>query len=200
MADIHYQPKRVFVSRPIEFWRTDAHKIVLKNTERYVQELERNSYIKEVCMDTLFKRIEKHISDDMKIQSKGFKDFISMIVDEHYEMTRNVDNNLHYLWHLYRKGTKAGDYKPFILMAEMQLLKEMGYLSEDEIQNMWNMIDSKDEDNFNLVWMALRTLRLTRVHEHGEYGKRPTDVYTPIVKDYPSKILNHELFLKTGNK
>jgi hypothetical protein len=131
-------------------------------------------------------------------KDKEFKELIESIVNEHYQITKKVDQNLNYLWYMYKNGTKAGDYKPFMLMAEMQLLKEMSYISTEEIQNMWVMIDSKDEDNFNLVWLAVRTWRLLRVKEHGEYSTTNIFPYMNIEKDYPSKILNHEVFLKTA--
>lgn len=129
---------------------------------------------------------------------KEFKELIEAIIDEHYQITKKSDQNLHFLWHMYKKGTKAGDYKPFMLMAEMQLLKEMGYISAEEIQNMWSMIDSKDEDNFYLVWLAVKTWRLTRIREHGVYSSTNLFPYMNIEKDYPTKVLNHEVFLKTA--
>jgi hypothetical protein len=129
-------------------------------------------------------------------KDKEFKELIESIINEHYQITKKVDQNLNYLWYMYKNGTKAGDYKPFMLMAEMQLLKEMGYISTEEIQNMWVMIDSKDEDNFNLVWLAVRTWRLLRVKEHGVYSSTNIFPYMNVEKDYSSKILNHEVFLK----
>lgn len=132
-------------------------------------------------------------------KDKEFKELIEAIVEEHFQMTKKIDQNLHYLWYMYKKGTKTGDYKPFMLMAEMQLLKEMGYISAEEIQNMWSMIDSKDEDNFYLVWLAVKTWRLTRIKEHGVYSSTNLFPYMNIEKDYPTKILNHEVFLKTAN-
>ncbi len=134
-----------------------------------------------------------------KSLSKDFKVFISEIIDEHYQLTKDVDGNLHYLWYLYKQGTKAGDYKPFILMAEMQLLKEMGYITADEIDTMWKMVDSEDEDNFNMVWLAMRTWRTARLRDHGVYTKG-NFAYMNVEKDYSVKILNHDVFLKDVKK
>jgi hypothetical protein len=131
--------------------------------------------------------------------NKDFKIFISEIIDEHYQLTKGVDSNLNYLWYLYKQGTNAGEYKPFILMAEMQLLKEMGYITADEIETMWNMIDSEDSDNFNLVWLALRTWRLARLKDHGVYTKS-NFAYMNVEKDYSVKILNQQVFLKDAKK
>jgi hypothetical protein len=133
----------------------------------------------------------------MNKKNKEFKDFIEAIIDEHYQITKKCDGNLNYLWHLYKRGAKTGEYKAFILMAEMQLLKEMGYITSEEIDNMWNMINSNDEDNFNIAWMALRSIRHLRIQEHGVYGISSTFAYMSIEKDYSSKILNHELYIKT---
>lgn len=128
-------------------------------------------------------------------RERKFYQFIEDIVNEHFELTRKTDINLNYLWYLYKNGSNSGTYKPFILLAEMQLLKAMGYLSEEEIENMSGMLESEDKDNFNLVWLAIKTLRLARIKEHGEYSV-DNSTYTEIEKDYPTKILHHGLFIK----
>lgn len=133
----------------------------------------------------------------MNRRNKEFKELIEGIVNEHFQVTKKVDQNLNYLWFMYKQGTKVGDYKPFMLMAEMQLLKEMGYISAEEIQNMWLMLDSEDEDNFTLVWLAVKTWRMTRIKEHGEYSTTNLFPYINVEKDYSTKILNHEIFTQT---
>ena len=80
-------------------------------------------------------------------------------------------------------------------MAEMQLLKEMGYITVEEIDNMWNMLNSEDRDNFNLVYLAMKSLRSMRIKEHGIYTV-DNMVYEEIAKDYPFKILSQDIFLK----
>lgn len=132
-------------------------------------------------------------------RERNFYQFIEDIVNEHFELTRNTDRNLNYLWFLYKNGSNSGTYKPFILFAEMQLLKAMGYLSEEEIENMSKMIESEDKDNLNLVWLALRTLRLARIKEHGEYAV-DNSTYTEIEKNYSTKILHQSLFIKAIKK
>lgn len=137
----------------------------------------------------------------MLINMKGytFYKLISEIVQEHFDMTKPVDGNLNYLWYMYKSGSKEGIYKPFILMAEMELLKEMGYISEEEVENMARMMESEDDENITLVWMAINTWRLTRIKEHGLYKDNPL-AYKQISKDYPVKILSLDLFTKAKNK
>jgi hypothetical protein len=191
-----YLPKKVLITRPLEFWNTIVYHLVIN--PKWTEQVKSKGYFN--CSGMVAGYIT-HYELKMKMNrrtDKEFKELIEAIIDEHFQMTKKVDHNLHFLWHMYKKGTKAGDYKPFMLMAEMQLLKEMGYISAEEIQNMWAMIDSKDEDNFHLVWLAVRTWRLTRIKEHGVYSSTNLFPYMNIEKDYPSKILNHEVFLKTA--
>jgi hypothetical protein len=195
MRAVTYHPKRTIVTRLLEFWNTPIAPGIEPNWE---EEANKNGYYTDLGnFVTQEKYIEAKEKMKMTRRDKDFKELIEAIVDEHYQITKKCDQNLNYLWHLYKKGTKAGEYKPFILMAEMQLLKEMGYITDEEIQNMWAMLDSEDEDNFYLVWLAVRTWRLTRITEHGVYGTSSTFAYSNIERDYPAKILNHEVFLKT---
>lgn len=191
-----YLPKKILVTMPLEFWNTKAYHLVTNSI--WTEEVKSKGYFK---LGTVTIGVIAHYEIQMKMDrriNKEFKELIEAIVDEHFQMTKKVDQNLHFLWHMYKKGTKAGDYKPFMLMAEMHLLKEMGYISDEEIQNMWAMIDSEDEDNFYLVWLAIKTWRLTRIKEHGVYSSTNLFPYMNIEKDYSTKVLNHEVFLKTA--
>jgi hypothetical protein len=118
------------------------------------------------------------------------------IAKEHYELTDNVDRNLNYLWYMYYKGSKVGTFRPFVYMAELQLLKRMGYINDTEIKNMIAMLESSDEENLHMVTLSIRSFRDLRILEHGEYSK-VNKAYTKIAKDYPHEILNHEVFMKT---
>jgi hypothetical protein len=192
----NYLTRSVYNRRPYETWNTPMYPGYPKDA---LNQLESKGYYVQddsMNMDTLMYLFK---IDEIMEKLKGFEVFISEIVDEHFEMTKTVDNNLNYLWFLYKRGTKAGEYKPFILMAEMQLLKETGYITAEEIENMWNMLNSEDRDNFNLVYLAMKTLRSTRVKELGAYSE-DNSKYAEIQKDYPVKILSQDIFLKPINK
>lgn len=118
------------------------------------------------------------------------------IAAEHYEITKDVDSNLNYLWYMYHKGTKAGTFKPFVFMAELQLLKKMGYTNDKEVQSMIKMLESEDEDNVHLVTLAIKNYRNLRIQEYGEYSK-VNKYYADIAKNYAYEILNHEVFMTT---
>ena len=143
------------------------------------------------------------IAEYMQIYSKvpGLQALIKAIIQEHYFMTKKVDQNLHYLWHLYYQGTKASEYRPFILMAEIQLLKALDYITEDEAYNMVNMMQSEDYDNLNLVYLSILNMRKQRIEDYGEYGV--SNVSAPlynIVQDYSHTIMSQELFIKCFTK
>jgi hypothetical protein len=127
---------------------------------------------------------------------KEIESLTADIAAEHYEITRDVDSNLNYLWYMYHKGTKAGTFKPFVFMAELQLLKRMGYTNDKEMQGMIKMLESEDEDNIHLVTLAIKNYRDLRIQEHGEYSKVNKD-YANIAKNYAFEILNHEVFMTT---
>lgn len=118
------------------------------------------------------------------------------IAAEHYKITNGADQNLNYLWYMYHKGTKAGTFKPFVYMAELQLLKRMQYITDDEAKNMITMLESEDQDNLHIVTLSIKNFRGERIKEHGEYTDANKD-YANIAKSYAFEILNHEVFMKT---
>jgi succinate dehydrogenase flavin-adding protein (antitoxin of CptAB toxin-antitoxin module) len=128
--------------------------------------------------------------------TKEMKTLTKEIVEEHHRITEVGDSNLNYLWWMYHDGTKKGDWKPFIYMAELQLVKRFDYINDSEIQNLVSMMESKDEDNMNIVTLAIMSLRQLRITEHGIYDKAKQE-YLQIAETYPSEILNHEVFTQT---
>ena len=127
------------------------------------------------------------------------KALVKEIVEEHYNITKGADgnlSNLNYLWYMYHKGTKEGNWKPFVYMAELQLVKRFSYVNDSEIQNLVSMMESEDEDNMNIVTLAITSLRQLRVKEHGIYNKAKKE-YSKIAEAYPNEILNHEVFTQT---
>jgi hypothetical protein len=135
--------------------------------------------------------MEKTVTNDI-VLTKKFKKFLHSIAEEHYKMTSD-GNILNYLWYMYHKGVNSGVYRPFIFMAEMHLLKEMGYMENDDIKNLNEMIKSEDKDNFYLGYLSLESLRSKRIKEHGAFSQE-SKVYMDLVPDYASKILNTTLF------
>ena len=127
---------------------------------------------------------------------KEIESLTAKIAAEHYEITEDVDSNLHYLWYMYHKGSKAGTFKPFVYMAELQLLKRMGYTNDKEVQSMIKMLESDDEENVHLVTLAIKNYRDLRIQEYGEYTK-VNKHYADIAKNYAYEILNHEVFMTT---
>ena len=107
----------------------------------------------------------------IEMQTKEMKKLIEEISKEHYEITDGIDGNLNYLWYMYHKGTKSGEYRPFIYMAELMLLKKFGYINESELRNIINMMNSEDKDNLTMVTMIITNLRNLRVKDHGLYAK-----------------------------
>lgn len=120
----------------------------------------------------------------------------AQIAEEHYNITNGVDQNLNYLWYMYHKGSKAGMFRPFVYMAELQLLKKMDYINDTEIKNMIHMIESEDKDNLHMVTLSIKNFRKLRLKEHGEYSKT-NSAYWEIAKKYGIEVLNQEIFMQT---
>ena len=138
----------------------------------------------------------KDLKENDILLTKKFKKFLHSIIEEHYNMTSDVTGSghtLNYLWYMYYKGVKAGTYRPFIFMAEMHLLKEMGYMENENIQNINEMTKSEDKDNFYLGYLSLESLRNKRIKEHGVFSEG-NKAYMNIIPDYASKVLNTTLF------
>jgi hypothetical protein len=144
-------------------------------------------------LDVVIKMVFFYMEKDIRLEI----DFLTAkIAAEHYEITKDVDSNLNYLWYMYHKGTKAGTFKPFVFMAELQLLKRMGYTNDKEVQSMIKMLESDDEENVHLVTLAIKNYRDLRIQEYGEYSK-VNKYYADIAKNYAYEILNHEVFMTT---
>jgi hypothetical protein len=132
------------------------------------------------------------------IITKEMQQFLIEIADEHFRLTKDVDSNISYLWYLYSAGTKKGDYKPFIFFAEINLNFCMGLLNEDEKKNIMTMIESPDEDNLYLAYLAVMNTRKERHKKFGSMIEFPA--YTQVKSDYLYKVLSHDLFMQTMKK
>jgi hypothetical protein len=130
---------------------------------------------------------------------KDFKQLIANIAEEHYDMTSSVDKNLNYLWYMYYKGSKKGDFRPFIFMAELMLLNKFNYLSKSEIKNIIAMMKSEDRDNLNIVTLTIKNLRELRIKEHGIYSN-DNNVYNEVKLNYAYEIVNHSAFTTVMKK
>ena len=133
--------------------------------------------------------MEKKIMDEMLALS-------AEIAKEHYELTENVDRNLNYLWYMYHKGSKKDEFRPFVYMAELMLLKKYNYLNESEIRNIVSMMKSEDGDNLAIVTLSIQNLRDLRIKEHGVYTK-DNKAYKDLNYTYAFEILNHTVFMET---
>jgi len=119
------------------------------------------------------------------------KKLIKDICNEHWEVAKSNDSNIGYLWYMYAAGTKVGTFRPFIFFAELNLLVKTGYITEEAMNNMFGMLDSSDEDNANLMALALLTFRNNRIKNLGVYTL-DNDKYKEI--DYIRDVMSTYLF------
>ena len=125
-------------------------------------------------------------------KDQKIKDLLLDICNEHLAVSRGEDSNMGYLWHMYAHGTKKGDFRPFILISEMNLLVKTGYLTEDERKNLTTMLNSNDDDNAHLTGYSILTLRAKRIEELGLWTP-DNEKYKGI--NYTRDIINPEMFL-----
>lgn len=116
------------------------------------------------------------------------------ICNEHYELSKTSDGNINYLWYLYSQGTKAGDYKPFIFFAEVNLNSTLGLIDAEEKERMYKLLESEDEGDFYIALLAIKHLRQERYKKFGAHLNAPA--YDVVKKDYSFTVLSHELFMK----
>ena len=122
---------------------------------------------------------------------------IKKIANEHWQVAKQGDSNIGYLWYMYAAGTKAGTFRPFIFLSELNLLVKTGYTTEDEKQNMLGMLLSEDEDNANIMAYSILTLRSKRIEDMGLWTP-DNDKYKEI--DYIRDIINTEIFMNQWQK
>jgi len=90
------------------------------------------------------------------------------IIKEHFEITLHIDRNINYLWYMYHKGSKKGTFRDFIFAVELNLLKFLKIISDENKKNIINMLNSEDEDNAFLAILTIDNFRKERIKIHGE--------------------------------
>jgi len=141
------------------------------------------------------------IKDDFTDEKPGTKTtqlrnkLCKKIIEEHFNMTSGVDRNFNYLWYMYHRGTKQGEYKPFMLGFELNLLIALGQITEEERENIAKMCSSEDEDNLYIALLAIDNFRKQRIKQHGQwkaYGEEVSDIFRVVVSKYPVLIVKGE--------
>ncbi len=128
--------------------------------------------------------------------TKEMLKLVAAIAEEHYNITDGADGNLNYLWYMYHKGSKKDEFRPFVYMAELMLLKKYNYLNDAEIRNIIGMMKSDDRDNLAIVTLSIQSLRNLRIKEHRIYSK-DNEAYKDLNYTYAFEILNHTVFMQT---
>ena len=128
-----------------------------------------------------------------KENNKLLKNLSKKIISEHFKMTLISDRNINYLWHLYENGSKKDEYKkPFILACELNLLKALDVITEDETQRLLDMLFSEDQDNHFLALLSIKKFRDIRIKTHGAWSEKlnVSDLFKDVVNKYPITIVN----------
>ena len=128
----------------------------------------------------------------MNFEEKNIKELVYDICLEHSLVCKVADSNMGYLWHMYTYGSKAGQFRPFIFLAEINLLVKMGLLFQDERDRLIEMISSEDKDNMYLVGFSILQLRDQRIKTFVNYTA-DNDAYNGI--EYLTDVISPETFL-----
>ena len=125
---------------------------------------------------------------------RRIRNLSNKICIEHFEITDCPEcNNLHMLWYMYVKGTKAGTYKPFVFLAELRLLEYLDYMDPDSVKNAVRLLESPDKENWFVASQVIKFFRKQRIKELGEFNLKKSR-YIQTRMDYESKILNSEVW------
>jgi hypothetical protein len=135
--------------------------------------------------------VEKPGNKTVQLRNKLCK----KIIEEHFNMTSAVDRNFNYLWYMYHRGTKQGNYKAFMLAFEMNLLVALQQITEEERGNIAKMCGSEDEDNLYIGLLAIDNFRKQRIKQHGQwkpYGEDVSPEFREVISKYPTLIVKGE--------
>jgi hypothetical protein len=125
-------------------------------------------------------------------RDKKITSLIENICHEHHMVCKVEDSNMGYLWYMYTHGTKKGEFRPFIFLSEVNLLVKTGYLTEEEKENLINMLNSNDEDNAHLTAYSIITLRNQRIKDMGLWTLE-NENYKDI--NYTKDVISPETFM-----
>ena len=120
------------------------------------------------------------------------------ICNDHYELLKNIDGNMSYTFNLYANGPYVGQYKKFMFYAELRLNKCLGIISDDEVENVFNMMMSTDEENFYMAQQIVKHFHKERRTKFGaimdykgyDYARENylKEVLNPV--DFLTKLIN----------
>lgn len=130
--------------------------------------------------------------------NKQILNLIESICEEHYEMSKNVDVSIAYLWNMRKTGENKGKYKLFILLAEINLLTVMKLITEEEKNSFIKLLESEDMDNRYIAATGINYFRNARIKKYGEF-KSLEDPNYDIIKDYTHNIINFKMFNDYNN-
>jgi hypothetical protein len=71
---------------------------------------------------------------------------------------------------MYTKGVHTGEPADFMIMSEINLLKNLDIITDEQIENITKMLLSDDNDNIYIALMSVKALRLMRIKKHGDYN------------------------------
>jgi hypothetical protein len=125
-------------------------------------------------------------------RDKKITSLIENICHEHHMVCKVEDSNMGYLWYMYTHGTKKGEFRPFIFLSEVNLLVKTGYLTEEEKNNLINMLNSNDDDNAHLTAYSIITLRNQRIKDMGLWTLE-NENYKDI--NYTKDVISPETFM-----
>ena len=112
--------------------------------------------------------MERTINTYSQIHDKITYKLLKDICREHYEVAKDM-SNIKYLWFMYTEGSKAGTYKPFILLAEINLLIATKFIDKADRSRMVSQIKSVDSENLYMLFLAIKSLRDKRIKELGVF-------------------------------
>jgi len=99
-----------------------------------------------------------------------YRNLCKKIATEHFHITLVSDRNFNYLWFMYTKGVHTGEPADFMIMSEINLLKNLDIITDEQIENITKMLLSDDNDNIYIALMSVKALRLMRIKKHGDYN------------------------------
>lgn len=127
---------------------------------------------------------------------KEQKNLLRKICAEHGLLAQKYNPNIYHMWFSHNaKGPRSFNYKPFMVLAEINLLHEMKIIDDSEKEGMTRLFESSVY--FDDLYMALTSLeffRNQRLEKFGYYKKSPEN-YEELSFNYKEKVFTVPVML-----
>jgi hypothetical protein len=127
---------------------------------------------------------------------KEQKELLRKICSEHASLSEVNDRHVFYFWFTQSsKGPRSFNYKPFMVLAEINLLHEMKIIDDSEKEGIIRLFESSNySDDLYMAMTSLEFFRNQRIEKFGTYKTSPEN-YKELSINYKEKVFTVPVML-----